>query len=168
MPVGLATMRKQYEGEAVGRSATLFTAAFDQSTGMGTYVAMESFERALHGRSGAFNFAHSATTLGEDRQGEFFVIVPGSGTNELAGITGAGGIAVDADGTHRIWFDYDLDKWPSSSAGHPGARTRAGAVPALVGRPVDQWVSRHGSRVLCGGLVGPEPGGPRDPPECAQ
>ncbi|QRX96700.1 DUF3224 domain-containing protein [Streptomyces sp. A1-5] len=39
-----------------------------------------------------------------------FVIVPGSGTSELAGITGAGGIAVDADGTHRIWFDYGLGK----------------------------------------------------------
>ncbi|MFF7445897.1 MULTISPECIES: DUF3224 domain-containing protein [unclassified Streptomyces] len=108
VPVGLATMNKQYEGEVVGRSATLFTAAFDQSTGTGSYVAMESFEGALHGRSGAFNFAHSATTLGEGRQGDFFIIVPGSGTAELVGITGAGGIAVDEDGTHRIWFDYDL------------------------------------------------------------
>ncbi|MFE4335272.1 DUF3224 domain-containing protein [Streptomyces sp. NPDC056831] len=108
VPVGLATMDKQYEGEVVGRSATLFTAAFDQSTGTGTYVAMESFEGALHGRSGAFNFAHSATASGEGRQDEFFVIVPGSGTGELVGITGAGGIAVDQDGTHRIWFDYGL------------------------------------------------------------
>ncbi|MEU7606950.1 DUF3224 domain-containing protein [Streptomyces sp. NPDC041003] len=31
-----------------------------------------------------------------------------SGTGELAGIAGAGGMAVDADGTHRIWFDYQL------------------------------------------------------------
>ncbi|TDC21429.1 DUF3224 domain-containing protein [Streptomyces sp. 8K308] len=108
VPVGLATMNKQYEGEVVGRSATLFTAAFDQSTGTGTYVAMESFEGELQGQSGAFNFAHSATTLGEGRQSDFFIIVPGSGTGELVGITGAGGIAVDPDGTHRIWFDYDL------------------------------------------------------------
>lgn len=84
VPVGVATMNKQYEGEVAGRSATLFTAAFDQSTGTGTYVAMESFDGGLHGRSGAFNFAHSATTLGEGRQSEFFVIVPGSGTGELA------------------------------------------------------------------------------------
>ena len=27
---------------------------------------------------------------------------------ELAGITGGGGMTVDADGTHRIWFDYEL------------------------------------------------------------
>ncbi|MEV8018887.1 DUF3224 domain-containing protein [Streptomyces sp. NPDC086554] len=46
VPVGVATMDKQFEGEIAGRSATLFTSAFDQSTNTGTYVAMESFERA--------------------------------------------------------------------------------------------------------------------------
>ncbi|WP_037623657.1 DUF3224 domain-containing protein [Streptomyces aureus] len=108
LPVGVATMEKRFDGEAAGRSATLFTAAFDQTTGVGTYVAMESFEGSLHGREGAFNFVHSATTSGSDRTAEFFTIVPSSGTGELAGIAGAGGMAVDADGTHRIWFEYEL------------------------------------------------------------
>ncbi|WP_329303736.1 DUF3224 domain-containing protein [Streptomyces sp. NBC_00659] len=108
LPVGVATMEKHYEGEVAGRSATLFTAAFDQSNGVGTYVAMESFEGTLHGQAGAFNFAHSATTLGDGRESEFFVVVPTSGTGALAGITGTGGVAVDTDGTHRIWFDYEL------------------------------------------------------------
>ncbi|PKW12642.1 DUF3224 domain-containing protein [Saccharopolyspora spinosa] len=106
--VGVSTMEKHFEGEVVGRSATLFTAAFDQAKGAGTYVAMESFEGSLHGREGAFNFAHSATTSGSDRSNEFFTIVPFSGTGELAGITGGGGLAVDADGTHRVWFEYEL------------------------------------------------------------
>ncbi|GHG93987.1 hypothetical protein GCM10018780_16930 [Streptomyces lanatus] len=109
LPVGVATMEKQFEGDVVGRSATLFTAAYDQSTGVGTYVAMESFEGSLQGREGAFNFVHSATTSGSDRTAEFFTIVPSSGTGELAGITGGGGLAVDVDGTHRIWFEYGLD-----------------------------------------------------------
>jgi hypothetical protein len=108
LPVGVATIEKHFEGEVTGRSATLFTAAYDQTTGVGTYVAMESFEGSLHGRSGAFNFAHSATTSGSDRTAAFFTIVPSSGTGELTGISGGGGIAVDADGTHRVWFDYDL------------------------------------------------------------
>ncbi|MGW3661802.1 DUF3224 domain-containing protein, partial [Streptomyces sp. NPDC005141] len=69
----------------------------------------ESFEGSLHGREGSFNFVHSATTSGSDRTAEFFTIVPSSGTGELTGISGAGGMAVDADGTHRIWFDYQLD-----------------------------------------------------------
>ncbi|MEU5535686.1 DUF3224 domain-containing protein [Streptomyces sp. NPDC020362] len=108
VPVGVATMRKRYEGEVGGVSATLFTAAYDQSTATGTYVAMESFEGTLHDLSGTFNFAHSATTLGEGREAEFFVIVPGSGTGALAGIRGTGGLVVDTDGTHRIWFDYEV------------------------------------------------------------
>jgi hypothetical protein len=108
LPVGVATMEKHFDGEVAGCSATLFTAAFDQTTGAGTYVAMESFEGSLNGRAGAFNFAHSATTTGSDRTAEFFTIVPTSGIGELAGITGAGGMTVDDDGTHRIWFDYEL------------------------------------------------------------
>ena len=108
VPVGVATMEKLYEGDVAGRSATLFTAAFNQATGVGTYVAMESFDGSVDGHEGAFNFAHSATTSGSDRGAEFFAIVPGSGTAALAGITGTGGMAVDEDGTHRIWFDYEL------------------------------------------------------------
>lgn len=108
LPVGLATMRKVYTGEIEGRSETLFTAAFDPASGTGTYVAMESFEGSLAGGAGTFNFAHSATTTGTDRQAEFLVIVPASGTGALTGIHGTGGLTVDEDGTHRIWFDYEL------------------------------------------------------------
>jgi len=101
-------MKKEYDGRVAGRSVTLFTAAFEQSTGTGTYIAMESFAGALNGQTGAFNFAHSATTLGGGRECEFFVIVPASGTGALAGVTGTDGVAVDAEGTHRIWPDYEL------------------------------------------------------------
>ena len=106
--VGVATLAKRYEGAIEGRSSTLFTAAFDQAAGVGTYVAMESFEGTVDGNAGTFNFAHSATTGGTDRTDEFFLIVPSSGTGSLAGIRGTGGLAIDDDGTHRIWFDYDL------------------------------------------------------------
>ena len=107
LPVGVATIEKRFAGDVIGRSTTLFTAAFDQTTGVGTYVAMESFEGSLGGKDGAFNFVHSATTSGTDRSAEFFAIVPTSGTGDLAGIVGAGGLAIDSDGTHRIWFDYE-------------------------------------------------------------
>jgi hypothetical protein len=108
LPVGVAILEKRFAGEVVGRSSTLFTAAYDQTAGVGTYVAMESFEGSVGGKSGAFNFVHSATTTGADRSGEFFAIVPSSGTGELAGIVGSGGLTIDADGTHRMWFDYEI------------------------------------------------------------
>ncbi|MFD7866701.1 DUF3224 domain-containing protein [Streptomyces sp. NPDC059783] len=108
LPVGLATIVKAFDGGVVGRSTTLFTAAFDQESGVGSYIAMESFEGALDGREGTFNFVHSAATRGSDRSVEFFSVVPSSGTAALAGISGGGGIAVDEDGTHRIWFDVEF------------------------------------------------------------
>lgn len=108
LPVSVATMEKRFDGEIAGRAVTVFTSAYDQDAGVGTYVAMESFEGSLHGRAGAFGFVHSASTSGSDRSAEFLGVVPESGTGDLAGITGTGGIAVDPDGTHRIWLDYEL------------------------------------------------------------
>ena len=89
LPVGVATMEKRYEGDISGRSTTIFTAAFDQSSGVGTYVAMESFEGSLDGHAGTFNFTHAASTSGADRAHEHFLIVPESGTGALATISGA-------------------------------------------------------------------------------
>ena len=106
--VGVATMEKRFVGAVEGRSTTLFTSAFDPAQGIGTYVALESFEGSLDGRSGTFNFVHVASTSGSDRFGEFFAIVAGSGTAELTGIAGGGALQVDEDGTHRMRFDYTL------------------------------------------------------------
>jgi hypothetical protein len=68
---------------------------------VGVATMEKQFEGDVVGRS--------ATTTGSDRTDEFFTIVPSSGTGKLAGISGAGGMTVDPDGTHRIWFDYELD-----------------------------------------------------------
>lgn len=108
-PIGVATMRKVFTGAINGQSSTVFSAAFDQSTGTGTYLALEAFSGEVDGRDGTFAFAHSATTTGTDRSSPFFVLVPGSGTGELAGITGTGELIVDGDGTHRLELDYALD-----------------------------------------------------------
>lgn len=107
-PVGVARMVKEFSGGLQGRSTTLFTAAFDQDAGVGTYLAMESFEGTLDGRAGALCIAHSATTDGgPDRLHELVVIVPGSGTGELIGVTGTGVLRIEADGTHHLDLDYD-------------------------------------------------------------
>lgn len=107
--VGHVHMEKEYEGEVDGRSVTQFSHAFDQEKGIGTYVAMEAFEGSLNGRTGTFNFAHTATTDGSaERLHELVVIVPESGTGGLAGITGSGALHIDPDGTHHFDFDYEL------------------------------------------------------------
>jgi hypothetical protein len=108
LPTGHLRMRRAYAGEVEGRSVTQFTSAFDQSTGVGTYVAMESFEGTVDGRAGTFNFVHAASTTGDDRRNEYGLIVPGSGTGDLAGIGGTVRLRIDKDGTHHMDFDHNL------------------------------------------------------------
>ncbi|MGO4600733.1 DUF3224 domain-containing protein [Terrabacter sp. 2YAF2] len=108
LPTGHLRMRKTYAGDVAGRSVTQFTSAFDQTSGVGTYVAMESFEGTVAGRRGAFNFVHAASTSGTDRANEYGLIVPGSGTDELTGIAGSVRLHIDEDGTHRMDFDHNL------------------------------------------------------------
>lgn len=107
--VGHARMLKEYDGQIAGRSVTQFSYAYDDQSGRGTYVATESFDGTVDGGAGTFNFVHSATDDGDGRRSnELFVIVPGSGTAGLAGITGTGALVIDEDGTHRIELDYEL------------------------------------------------------------
>jgi hypothetical protein len=107
LQLGVAAMEKRYTGEVDGTSATWFVGG-QGADGAGTYVALEAFAGTLDTLAGAFVFVHAASTHGEDRYGEFFSIARGSGTDELAGIAGTGGMSVDEDGTHRIWFEWDL------------------------------------------------------------
>jgi hypothetical protein len=108
LPVGVATMTKQFRGEIEGAASTIFVAAFDPASGVGTYVAMESFTGTVAGAVGSFNFIHSASTSGNDTDNQYFVIVPSSGTDGLAGITGTGELNVAPDDTHSVTLDYQL------------------------------------------------------------
>jgi hypothetical protein len=108
LPAGVLVFGKTYAGDVVGRSSTIFTSVYDAASGVGTYTALESVEGTVNGRSGAFAFLHSASTTGSDRFGDTFRIVPSSGSGELAGISGDGGLSIDSDGTHRFWLEYEL------------------------------------------------------------
>jgi hypothetical protein len=48
-------MEKSYTGAIDGISSTAFTAAFDQASRRGSYIAMESFKGTVNG-VGGFNF----------------------------------------------------------------------------------------------------------------
>ena len=108
LPTGHLRMRKTYAGDVAGRSVTQFTSAFDQDSGVGTYIAMESFEGTVAGRRGTFNFVHAASTTGTDRANEYSLIVPGSGTDELIGIEGTVRLHIGEDGTHHMDFEHNL------------------------------------------------------------
>ncbi len=108
LPSGMALIQKRFSGGIEGRAVTYFVGGHDPAAGIGTYVAFEAFDGRLDDRAGTLNFIHTASTHGSDRYNETFSIVDSSGTGDLAGISGTGGMAVDEDGTHRLWFDYTL------------------------------------------------------------
>ena len=79
------------------------------ATGLLAVTNARSVERSANDFvTETWKVTHTATTSGTDRTHEHFLIVPSSGTGDLGSISGSGGMAVDADGTHRVWFDYEL------------------------------------------------------------
>jgi hypothetical protein len=108
LPTGHMQMVKEYTGAIQGRSITQFSYVYELGRG-GTYVATESFEGSVEDRPGRLAWVHSATDHGDGRRtDEFFLIVPGSGTGDLAGIVGGGAIEIDDDGAHRVVLDVTL------------------------------------------------------------
>jgi Protein of unknown function (DUF3224) len=73
----------------------------------GGYVAIERVTGTLAGRSGSFALQHNATmTAGVPYLN--IVVVPGSGTGELSGLSGSMNIDIAPGGAHSYRFDYSL------------------------------------------------------------
>jgi len=75
-------------------------------TGAGVYVAIDRVTGTLDGRSGSFLMAHRGIR-NADSQSLDIVIVPGSGTGQLTGITGTLGIEI-VEKKHFYTVDYTL------------------------------------------------------------
>ena len=99
------TLAKTFSGGMTG-SGTGQMLAGDVSAEEGAYVALERFVGTLNGKEGAFLLAHRGDM---NAQGYTLSIsvVPGSGTGELAGITGDFALTI-ADGEHRYDLSYSL------------------------------------------------------------
>jgi hypothetical protein len=100
-----ARVTKQFSGEVDGTSVAEVLAA-STSAGPAAYTAQERFTGALGGRSGSFIAQHGATSLAEGSQ---WIIVTGSGSDELAGLSGTATLTVHDDGTHAIEFEYQFE-----------------------------------------------------------
>lgn len=73
---------------------------------VGAYVAMERVKGRLNGRAGGFALAHRGV-MDADGQALLITIVPGSGSGELAGISGVFHLTI-VDGEHRYVLEYSL------------------------------------------------------------
>jgi len=97
---------KQFHGDLEAVSAGEMMAFQSAAKGSAGYVAMERVIGTLKGQRGSFVLQHSAT-MHRGVPEMSIAIVPDSGTDELAGISGTMRILI-TDGKHSYEFDYTL------------------------------------------------------------
>ncbi len=104
--LGRMSIDKKYHGDLEGTATgTMLTAGTDVKGSAG-YVAIERVTGTLAGKTGSFVLQHNGTlTRGVPVQN--IIVVPDSGTGQLAGITGTF-LVIIADGKHSYEFDYTL------------------------------------------------------------
>lgn len=105
--LGRMSLDKQFSGDLAAHSLGEMLAYRSAVDGSAGYVAMERVTGTLGGRRGSFVLQHSGT-MDRGVLGLVVSVVPGSGTEELAGLTGTLAIQIDAQGGHSYTFDYRL------------------------------------------------------------
>jgi Protein of unknown function (DUF3224) len=97
---------KQFHGDLVGSSQGEMLSAGTGTKGSAGYVAIERVTGKLSNRSGSFVLQHNATmTRGSPYLN--IVVIPDSGTEELAGLSGTMHIVIDK-GNHSYEFEYSF------------------------------------------------------------
>ena len=105
--LGRMSLDKQYHGDLEAGSQGEMLSILDRATSSGGYVAMERVTGKLQGRSGSFALQHNAT-MDHGAPQLNIIVVPGSGTGELAGISGSMTIRIEPGGHHFYDFEYTL------------------------------------------------------------
>jgi hypothetical protein len=105
-PVARMLLYKEFHGDLEAIAHGGMMAAHEPLTGAGVYVAIDRVTGTLHGKGGSFLIAHRGIRHSEGQQLEI-VIVPGSGTGQLAGITGTVGIEI-VNKEHFYSVAYEL------------------------------------------------------------
>ena len=101
-----ATYTKSFQGDLEATSTVEALQAVADEGGFAAYVGMERVTGTLGGRSGSFVLRHCALMGGGAMELEVRV-VPGTATDELAGLTGTLSINI-VDGKHLYELDYSL------------------------------------------------------------
>jgi hypothetical protein len=97
---------KAFRGEIEGEStAELLMALAGEDAA--AYVGVERVTGRVNGRQGSFVYLHTATASGGS-QSASWTVMSGSGSGELAGISGQIRIDNLPDGGHVLTLDYEL------------------------------------------------------------
>lgn len=102
-----ASMVSAFQGDIDGEGSSDYLISYhDAESGLAHFVGTERVRGKVGDRSGAF-LIHSEGTHQNNGLQATWKIVPGSGSGDLKGITGAG--ACSSDGTHTVSFTLDYD-----------------------------------------------------------
>lgn len=104
--IGRLLLDKQFQGDLEGHSRGQMLGLRTAVEGSAGYVALEEFAGTLGGRRGAFALQHSGT-MARGAQHLTITVVPDSGTEELAGLSGQMEIKIEG-GKHYYDFEYTL------------------------------------------------------------
>jgi hypothetical protein len=102
-------LTKTFAGDLVGTSTVDMLAVSTPAQGSAeyqgaAYVAAERFTGSVHGRAGGFVLVHAAS----GPHGMKVAVVPGTGSGELAGLSGEIAINRHEDGSHTYTFEYEI------------------------------------------------------------
>jgi hypothetical protein len=108
--LGRLTIDKQFHGDLEATSKGQMLSAMTPVKGSAGYVAIERVSGTLAGRRGTFVLQHTGTMLRGAPQ-LMVTVVPDSGTEELAGLSGT--MTIDTSGgRHAYEFTYTLPGAP--------------------------------------------------------
>jgi hypothetical protein len=104
--IGRFALAKTWSGDLSGTSRGHMLSAGDPAGGRAGYVALEVVEGVLDGHAGAFALQQLGVMHDGDQRLDYLV-VPGSGTDALAGIAGSLELTID-EGAHTYELSYSL------------------------------------------------------------
>lgn len=102
-----AQLTQAFHGDLEGESTSQYLMAY-LDDGSAAFVGLLRVTGRLGGRSGSFVVRQSGI-YGADGVQETWQIVPGSGTGELRGLTGAGTMRTNEDRRATYTLDYEFE-----------------------------------------------------------
>ena len=103
-----ASVKTVYKGAIEGEGQREYLMVYREDE-TGNVIGLEHIVGKVGGRSGSFVIQSTGTFVGHTTQGTWF-IVPGSGTNELRGLSGKG--EMNLEGQKEDWpvtFEYSFE-----------------------------------------------------------
>lgn len=101
-----AHIRKSFHGDLSGTGNLMYVMTHLDS-GAASFIGFEKVVGSLGGRTGSFVLKHAGSYDGETATVEY-AVVPGSGTNELAGLAGTGGFSAGHGEEHDMTLDWEV------------------------------------------------------------